>query len=103
MLNLSKLMAGLKDKDKVTPSGPHPFKKMIKGIWPFNESFKNLKWYQKIIEILKVSLCMYVCTCVFVCQCVCVFVSVWECVYMCVCVSVCVCVCTYVHVSVCVS
>ena len=56
MLNLSKLMAGLKDKDKFTPSGPHPFKKMIKGIWPFNESFKNLKWYQKIIEILKVSL-----------------------------------------------
>ena len=34
---------------------PHPFVKMLKALWPFGESFKELSVPNKIYEIIKVS------------------------------------------------
>ena len=41
---------------RTTARKPHPFMKMIKGVWPFDEDFKRLRWYSKAVEIVKVSI-----------------------------------------------
>jgi hypothetical protein len=60
------------------------------------KKYENYK--TRIIEFLRVLVCVCVCVCVCVGGCVCGCVCLCMCVYVCVCVRLCVCVCVCLRV-----